>query len=57
MTQNLNNPDLLVSQMLPEIGYTFIRNLYFSGLFLQIMFQLESFRGIMCHDFEEWYKI
>ena len=59
------NPDLVVSKMAWGIGWTFIRalkslkNCTLMGSFCQkhIMFQLENFRGIMCHDTEGWYKI
>ena len=59
------NPDLVVSKMAWGIGWTFIRalkslkNCTLMGSFCQkhIMFQLENFRGIMCHDTEGWCKI
>ena len=59
------NPNLEVSKMVWGIGWIFIRalkslkNCTMIGSFCQkhIMFHLENFRGIMCHDNEEWYKI
>ena len=47
-----------------EIGWTFIKalkslkNWTLMGYSCPkyIMFQLENFRGIMCHDIEEWCK-
>ena len=56
------NPDLVVSKMARGIGWTFIRvlkslkNCTLMGSFCpkHIMFQVENFRGIMCHDTEEW---
>ena len=59
------NPDLVVSKMARGIGWTFIRvlkslkNCTLMGSFCpkHIMFQVENFRGIMCHDTEEWCKI
>ena len=59
------NPDLVVSKMAWRIGWTFIRalkslkNCTLMGSFCpkHIMFQLENFRGIMCHDAEGWCKI
>ena len=58
------NPDLLVSKMAWGIGLTFIRalrslkNCTLTGSFFpkHIMFELENFIGIMCHETEEWYK-
>ena len=55
------NPDLEVSKMAWGIEWTFIRalksfkNCTLMGFFCpkHIMFQLENFRGIMCHDTEE----
>ena len=59
------NPDLVVSKMAWGIGWTFIRvlkslkNCPLMGSFCpkHIMFQVKIFRGIMCHDTEEWCKI
>ena len=60
------NPDLVVSRMAWGIGWTFIRalkclrkNYTLMGSFCpkHIMFQLENFRGVMCHDNEEWCKL
>ena len=59
------NPDLVASKMAREIGWTFIRaikslkNCTLMGSFClrYIMFQLESFIGIICHDTEGWCKI
>ena len=59
------NPDLVVSKMAWGIGWTFIRvlkslkNCTLMGSFCpkHIMFQVENFREIMCHDTEEWCKI
>ena len=56
------NPDLVVSKMAWGIGLTFIRalkslkNCTLTGSFCpkHIMFQVENFIGIMCHDTEEW---
>ena len=56
------NFGLVVSKMARGIGWTFIRtlkilnNYTLMGSFSQkhIMFQLENFRGIMCHDTERW---
>ena len=58
--QNEIYSDLVVSKMAGGIGLTFIRALQslkdciLMGSFCQkhIMFQLENFRGIMCHDTE-----
>ena len=58
------NPDLAVSKMTWGIGSTFIRalkslkNCTLMGSFCpkNIMFQVENFRGIMCHDTERWCK-
>ena len=59
------NPGLLSSKMAWGIGWIFITALktmknctlrcYFCAK--HIMFQLENFRGIMCHDTEGWRKI
>ena len=53
------NPDLVVSKMAWWIGWTFIialenlKNCTLMGSFCpKVMFQLENFRGIMCHDTE-----
>ena len=54
------NPDLVVSKMAWEIGWTFItalknlKNCTLMGSYWpkDIMLQLENFRGIMCHDTE-----
>ena len=59
------NPDLVVSKMAWGIGWTFIRaskslkdcTLMSSFCPNHIMFQLESFRGVMCHDTEGCCKI
>ena len=59
------NPDLVVSKMVWETEWTFIRalkspkNCTFMGSFCpkHTMFQLENFRGIMCHDNDRWRKI
>ena len=59
------NPDLVVSKMVWEIGWTFTRTLKslengtLMGSFCpkHIMFQLENFLGIMCHGTEGWCKI
>ena len=59
------NPDFVVSTIAWGIGSTFIRelkslkNCTLMGSFCpkHIMFQLENFRGIMCHDTEGWCKI
>ena len=59
------NPDLMASEMVWRNGWTFIRalkslkNCILMGSFClkHIMFQLENFRGIMCHNTEGWYKI
>ena len=56
------NPDLVISKMPWGIGLTFIRalkslkNCTLMGSFCpkHIMFQLENFIGIMCHDTEGW---
>ena len=58
------NPDPVLSKMAWWIGWTFIKpvtcleNCTLMGLFClkHIMFQIENFRGIMCHDNERWYK-
>ena len=58
------NLDLVVSKMTWWIGWIFIKplksleNCTLMGLFYlkHIMFQLENFRGIMCHDTESWCK-
>ena len=58
------NPDLVVSKMTWGIGSTFIRalkslkNCTLMGSFCpkNIMFQVENFRGVMCHDTERWCK-
>ena len=63
--QNGIHSDLLVSKMACGIGWTFIRALQslkdciLMGSFCQkhLMFQLENFRGIMCHDTEGWCRI
>ena len=64
MTMNsakkIEYPHLMVSKMTRRIWWTFIRvleslkKLYFDGLLCSkhIMFQLENFRGIMCHATE-----
>ena len=53
------NPDLVVSKMAWRIGWTFIgapkslKIVHWRALFVHILhmlFQLENFRGIMCHD-------
>ena len=62
--QNSINPDLVVSQIAWGIGWTFIRalkslkNCTLMGSFClkNVMFQLENFRGIMCHDTEKWWQ-
>ena len=54
------NPNLVVSRMAWGIGWTFIRalrspkNCTLMGSFCQknIMFQIENFRGVMCHNTE-----
>ena len=59
------NPDLVVSKVARGIGWTFIRalkslkNCTMIGSFCpkNIMFHLENFRVIMCHDTEGWWKI
>ena len=59
------NPDLAVSKMAWGIGWTFIRapkslkNITLMSSFCSkhIMFQLENFKGIMCHDTEGWCRI
>ena len=59
------NPDLVVSKMAWGIGCTFIRalkslkNCTLMGSFYSkhIMFQLENFKGILCHETEGWCKI
>ena len=59
------NPDLVVSKMAWGIGWTFIRalkslkNYTLMGSFCpkHIMFQVEHFVGVMCHDTEGWCKI
>ena len=59
------NPDLVVPKMAWAIGWTFIRalkclknyTLVDSFCPKHIMFQLENFRGVMCHDTEGWCKI
>ena len=56
----LINPDLMISKMVWGIGWTFIRalkslkNCTMMGSFCQkhVMFHLERFRGIKCHDVE-----
>ena len=53
-------PDLVVSKMAWEIGWTFIKalknlkNCTLMGSYCpkDVMLQLENFRGIMCHDTE-----
>ena len=63
--QNLNKFDLVVSKMAWGIGWTFItalkslKNCTLMDSFCpkDIMFQLENFKGIMCHDTEDWCKI
>ena len=58
------NPDLVLSKMAWEIGWTFItalksrKNCSLIGSFCpkHIMFQLKDLRGIMCHDTEGWCK-
>ena len=63
--QNWNiNPDLVVLKMAWGIGWTFIRapkalkNCTLMGSFCSkhIMFQLENFRGIVCHETENFPK-
>ena len=57
------NPDLVGSKVAWEIGLTFIRalnslkNYTRMGFFCanHIMFQLENFNEIMCHDTERWW--
>ena len=59
------NPDLVVSKMAWGIGWTLIRSLkslknctlMSSFCPKHIIFQLEKFRGIMCHDTEGWWKM
>ena len=59
------NTDLVVSTMAWGVEWTFIRapkslkNCTLMGSLYQklIRFQLENFRGIMCHDTEGWCKI
>ena len=58
------NPDLVVSKMAWGIGWTFIRALkslknctLMGSFFPKHIFQLEDFRGILCHDTEGWCKI
>ena len=59
------NLDLVISKMKWEIGWTFIttlrslKNCILMGSFCpkHIMFQLENFRRVMCHDTEGWCKI
>ena len=58
------NPDLVVWKMAWGIGWTFItalknlKNCILMGSFCpKDMFQLENFRGIMCHDTEEKWKM
>ena len=59
------NLDLAVSKMAWGIGWTFItalkslKNCTLMGSFCpkHIMFVLENFRGIMCHDTKGWCKI
>ena len=59
------NLDFVVSKMAWGTGWTFIRapkswkncTLLSSLYSKHITFQLENFRGIMCHDTEECYKI
>ena len=59
------NPELVVSNMAWATEWTFIRalkslkNCAWMGSFCpkHIMFQLENFRGIMCHDTKGWCKI
>ena len=58
-------PELMVSKMAWGIGWSFIRalknlkncTLMSSFCPKHIMFQLETFREIMCHDTEGWCKI
>ena len=55
----------MVSKMVWTIGWTFIRapkipkKCTLMGSFCpkHIIFQLENFRGTMCHESEEWSKI
>ena len=59
------NPDLVVSKMTWGIGWTFIRaskslkNCSLIGFFYpkHIMFQLQNFIGIMCHETDWWCQI
>ena len=58
------NLELVISKMEWGIGWTFIKalkNLKICALmgffYPSVMFQLEHFRKIMCHDAERWYKI
>ena len=59
------NPDFVISKMTWGIGWNFIgalknlKNYTFMGSFCtkHIMFQLENFIGIMCHDSKRWCKI
>ena len=65
--QSLNKNWLvaLLSNLTWEIWWIFIttlkslENCTLMGSFCpkDIMFQVENFRGIMCHDTQEWYKI
>ena len=62
--QNWINSGLVVSKMTWGIGWIFIRalkslkNCALMGPFCpKYMFQLEHFRGIMCHDTKGWSKI
>ena len=57
-------PDVMVSKMAWGIGWMFIWALkvwkivqYWAFWQKHIMFQLENFRGIMCHDTKGWCKI
>ena len=57
-------PDFVVSKMAWGIGWTFIKAvislkicILMVSFCLKHMFQLENFRGIMCHDTEGWCKI
>ena len=62
--KNWINLDLVVSKLGWGIGWIFIRalkslkNCTLMGSFSakNVMFQLENFRGVICHDTERWCK-
>ena len=58
------NPGLVFSKLAWGIGWTFIRAIrslknctLMGSLCPKHMFQLEHFKGIMCHDTERWCKL